>query len=238
MKNLILFLLLFLASAGCNEDSNSRSILSESLDSNIELRSCWWCISEDVLGMIEGGFAGGSVAGPMGAAVGGALVGAYRSIKEYNSQPRVSLADSPDFLSNLSNHYTENKESNEFNDIGLLHNEILHALILNKDDLNSTLEYYEFMEDFLKSRFPNFEFTNEFREVILGLMQSVDDGENIETTQEYETLYNNLESAFKSQDEPELLQLIEQYEVTFVEDQIAMQGISTAYHTWYFWKNL
>jgi hypothetical protein len=114
MKNLFLFLSLLFFATGCNKDSKSESIRLETVDENIMLRDCWWCISEDVLGMVQGATLG-SLGGPMGAAVGGALLGAYKSIKEYNNQPLVTLGDSEDYLTYLAPKYTLSRPSNEFN---------------------------------------------------------------------------------------------------------------------------
>jgi hypothetical protein len=125
-----------------------------------------------------------------------------------------------------------------FNNIGLLHNEILHSLVLNKSNLNSTEDYYYFMENLMRNEFPEYEFSEEIGAVILSAMKSNDDGNAIIISEEHQLMYNNLESAFKSQDEAKLLTLIAEYEQIFENDQIALQGIATAYHTWYFWKNL
>ncbi len=243
MKYFLLLLISVVVLFSCNEDEAEfpqvEDIIDQS-DNELDFRSCWWCISEDLLGMLEGGGVGGAVAGPMGAAVGGAVVGAYRSVREYNAQNKISHADNSGYVDSLNTIYSLDRESNSFNSIGVLHNELLHKLILNRSNLNTSEEYYDFMINDLKSRerFNEFHFSDSFKNAIVTTMDRINSGERISIPNEHKNLYSELENSFKAADEVNLLEKISIAENSFEDDQVALQGIATAYHTWYFWKNL
>lgn len=222
--------------------SCSETFPEEDIATNVEIesrkddkpKSCWWCISEDILGALEGG-AVGSAAGPMGAAVGAAVVGAYRSVKEHESQKDKSKPVSGDYLDELNAQYELEQGQNDWNYVGIKHNELLHLMIMNNSSLESTEDYYDIMMENISSDpfFEEFVETQEFKNAVLEAMDNeVSVSEN----------YNELIEAFQSEgligNQEEFMQFINENTAVYQEDQVALQTLATAYHTWYFWQKL
>ncbi len=244
MKNLLkiscLFLLMFVLQ-NCNTPEKN-----EVEDKVVDLleahpRSCWWCISEDILGAAEGGFIG-SAGGPIGVAVGAAVVGAYRSIRENNKNKPIIINDEDyeDFLTQLGENYITNYDHNPFDYVGKLHNTLLYSAMGSLSDSSSVEDYYDFMINIIKNEneFDNFIDSDEFKNAIMSAMISIENNEEIEIPMEYEILYEELKSNFYSMDEDQVLNGIEKNVTKFSDDQVALQTISVAYHTFYYWQKL
>lgn len=206
-----------------------------------EIRSCWLCITEDILGFAEGGFIGNAVGGPPAAIIGAAIVGSYRSAKQANSFSTSSNGEGEDYIVMLSSAYNTERISNPYNSIGKLHNKLLHKMILN-ENLSTVDEYYDFMVSEIKkeTEFINYNFTQEFENEIKLAMSTITDSHNnnlLVLGSREELLYRELKTIIQNGNEEVILSKIEELELhdnTINEYLI----LTVAYHTYYFWENL
>lgn len=206
-----------------------------------ELRACWWCITEDILGFAEGAGIGGVAGGPPGAIIGAALIGSYRSIKEYHSMAApTSNGELPNYINSLSNLYNTERASNPYNQIGKLHNALLHKLILNKS-LITVDDYYNFLINEIKkeNEFSNFQVSSMFESRIKDAMNKIhnNQGNSLTPDSEEEKTYLEIKQILKEGGEASFLNKVDSLESSKT-DLNSLLVLSVSYHTYYFWKNL
>ena len=110
-----------------NEVEN-RTLVITSAEDSIQAK-CPWCVVKDITGGISGGFAG-SFAGPIGSMIGAVAWGFADSYHEY-THSRVIGGANGDVINYMleSIPSIEDRQNNQYNYIGKLHNQMLKKAI-------------------------------------------------------------------------------------------------------------
>lgn len=86
--------------------------------------------------------------------------------------------------------------------------------------------------------YSNFQETEAFKAAVIGSFSDIDNEVNIPINISHQNMYHEINNLFKAQNETNFLARLSELEQLHADDQTAMQALSIAYHTWYFWKNL